>query len=108
MVPLIKGKNAGWRTEFLYEYMAEKPFPGIPSVLAVRTNRWKYIRYPEIDDIEELYDLKNDQYELKNLASDPKHAATLNEMKKKMDLLLIETRGKEFWDKHIAEAKAAK
>lgn len=108
MVPLLAGKNAGWRTEFLYEYVQEPQFPRIPSVLAVRTNRWKYIRYPEIDDIDELYDLKNDQYELKNLASDPKHAATLDEMKKKMDLLLVETRGKEFWDKHIAEAKAAK
>jgi arylsulfatase A-like enzyme len=102
MVPLLKGKNEGWRTEFLYEYMSEPQFPKIPSVLAVRTNRWKYIRYPEIDDIEELYDLSNDRYELKNLASDPKYASTLAEMKKKMDVLLTETKGKEFWKKRVA------
>lgn len=108
MAPLLKGKNAGWRKEFLYEYMSEKPFAGIPSVLAVRTDRWKYVRYPEIDDIEELYDLANDQYELKNLASDPKHAASLADMKSRMDRMLVETKGKEFWDKRIADSKAAK
>lgn len=108
MVPLLKGNDSGWRKEFFYEYMSEPQFPKIPSALAVRTDRWKYIRYPEITDIEELYDIKNDPYELKNLAADPKHASTLADMKKRMDALMVETKAKEFWDKRIAAGKAAK
>ncbi len=65
--------------------MMEPKFPKTPSINAVRTNRWKYICYPEINDIEELYDLKNDPYELKNLASDPAHASDLADMKSEMD-----------------------
>lgn len=107
MVPLLKGKNDGWRKEFFYEYMSEPQFRRIPSTLAVRTERWKYIRYPEITDIEELYDIKNDPYELKNLAYDPKHASTLADMKKRMDALMVETKAKEFWEKRIAAGKAA-
>ncbi len=106
MVPLFSGNNAGWRKEFFYEYFSEPQFPRIASTIAVRTERWKYIRYPEIDDIEELYDLQNDRYELRNLAYDPKHAATLAEMKQRMEALMIETKAKEFWEKRIADRKA--
>jgi len=106
MLPLVKGDNSGRRKSFFYEYVKEPQFPRLPSVNAVRTDRWKHIRYPEIDDIEELYDLKTDPYELKNLAADPKHASTLAEMKKEMDRLMVETGGKEFWDNRIAAAKA--
>lgn len=102
MVPLLKGDNKGWRKSFVYEYVREKAFPGTPSTLGVRTDSWKYIRYPAINDIDELYDLKNDRYEMKNLAADPKHAATMEEMKKELDRLLIETNGKEFWQKLVA------
>jgi len=38
---------------------------------AVRTKRWRYIRYR--DGSEELYDHENDQYEWENIASNPKH-----------------------------------
>lgn len=108
MAPLFAGKNEGWRKEFFYEYFSEPQFPRIASTIAVRTERWKYIRYPEIDDIEELYDLESDRYELKNLAYDPKHAATLADMKKRMDALMIQTKAKEFWEKRIEAGKVAK
>ncbi len=107
MAPLFSGDNAGWRREFFYEYIKEPQFPRIASTIAVRTERWKYIRYPEVNDIEELYDLENDRYELKNLAYDPRYAATLADMKKRMDKLMIETKAKEFWEKRIAAAKAS-
>jgi len=41
---------------------------------AVRTDRWRYIRYA--DGSEELYDHANDRYEHRNLASVPEHAKT--------------------------------
>ena len=43
---------------------------------------------------------------MKNLASDPKHASTLDDMKKRLDRLMVETKAKDFWDKRIAAAKA--
>jgi len=42
---------------------------------AVRTGRWRYIRYR--DGSEELYDHQRDSHEWTNLAGDPQHAETL-------------------------------
>jgi arylsulfatase A-like enzyme len=40
---------------------------------------------------EELYDLKNDPWELNNLADDPKHSKTLQEMRKNLNQWIGET-----------------
>ena len=58
---------------------------------AVRNERWKYIHYLELDGMDELYDLKTDPYEMKNLISQPGAAKALDEMKKEMERLLKET-----------------
>jgi len=58
--PLLEGKKVEWRDDFFYEYFAEKAYPQTPTVLAVRTEDGKYVEYPEINDISELYDLRND------------------------------------------------
>ena len=67
----MAGDNPKWRESFLYEYFKENWLPGIPTMVAVRTSRWKYVRYPEINDTDELYDLARDPHELHNLANDP-------------------------------------
>lgn len=90
--PLLEGKKPKWREDFLYEYFVDREFPeNTPKIQAVRTERWKYITYPDIDDITELYDLKNDPLEMKNLAADPKHAKVVAEMKVRLARLLKET-----------------
>ena len=53
---------------------------------AVRTCRWRYIRTyspqdPSQLEFEELYDLKNDPMEMKNLAGDARFADRLRQMK---------------------------
>jgi arylsulfatase A-like enzyme len=55
---------------------------------AVRNDRWKYIHYVDQSGFDELYDLKNDPYELKNLATDTSAAAALVAMQKELQRLL--------------------
>lgn len=78
-VPLLEGKTRGWRTSFLYEYNYEAQFPYTPNVRGIRTEEWKLIRYPHGDGSPdrftvELYNLKDDPYERRNLANDPAFA----------------------------------
>jgi len=82
---LLSGKGAPWRKSFLYEYNYEKQFPYTPNVRGIRTEEWKYIRYPHGDGgpdrwKAELYHLKKDPLETKNLIDDPSAAATLKEL----------------------------
>jgi N-acetylglucosamine-6-sulfatase len=79
------------REAFLYEYYQEQWLPGIPTMFGVRTPRWKYITYPEIHDIDELYDLQRDPHEMRNLALDPSYAPELRVMKEELARLQRET-----------------
>ena len=58
-----------WRRSFLYEYFREHGYVHWPTIQALRTEKWKYIRYPEGGNGVELYDLENDPGELHNLSS---------------------------------------
>jgi len=69
-LPLVKGEPAGWRTEFLYEYFWERDYPQNPSVLGLRTDKYSYMRYHGIWDINELYDIENDPHQMNNLLGD--------------------------------------
>jgi N-acetylglucosamine-6-sulfatase len=82
LVPLFKADSKRWRPSFLAEYFAEQQFPRCPTWQAVRTERWKYIRYTELEGMDELYDLQSDPYEMKNLINDRRARATLDQMKK--------------------------
>ena len=73
LLPLLSGDRAGWRKSILLEYWAENAMPWLigMSYKAVRTGRYKYIRWTNrgrSDELDELYDLDKDPYELKNLA----------------------------------------
>jgi len=60
-----------------------------PSMaLAVVTEEWKYIYWyygNKLDPAEELFDLKNDPYEMVNLADDKRYARVLKKMRKYYD-----------------------
>jgi arylsulfatase A-like enzyme len=53
----------------------------------VRTSRWKYVRYPETEPpYEQLFDLATaDPREEHDLASDPRHAQTLDRLRHRCD-----------------------
>ena len=68
--PLLEGRApADWRTDYFYEYFKEPQY-AVPTVLALRTTTHKLITYPGHDEWTEVFDLKQDPYELKNLAGD--------------------------------------
>jgi N-acetylglucosamine-6-sulfatase len=90
---LAQGDASDWRTSFYYEYNYEFQFPYTPNVRALRTARWKYIRYPHGDGspdrhMAELYDLQADPGESKNLINDPAHVATIKQLRAELDRLI--------------------
>jgi arylsulfatase A-like enzyme len=87
LVPLLKGKEPEWRTDFFYEHLFKHKT--IARTEALRTQRWKYARYVDYD-YEELYDLKNDPGETINLAKDEKHRKTLSALRKRCSELAQE------------------
>ncbi|MBI4902716.1 MAG: sulfatase-like hydrolase/transferase [Acidobacteria bacterium] len=73
------------RREVYIEYFSDTVFPRIRKMgyQAVRTARWKYIRYAELSGADELYDLRTDPYELTNRIRD--HGAWRAELRAKLD-----------------------
>jgi arylsulfatase A-like enzyme len=66
------------RDSFLVEYFSDTVFPRIRKMgyQAVRTQKWKYIHYRDIEGADELYDLVKDPYEMKNVINDPQAPRT--------------------------------
>lgn len=80
MKPLFKNKDTEWRDTVFYEYWKDLVH-SIPTMTAVRGERYKLIRTPMLDDISELYDLKEDPHEMDNLYLDPDYALVREKMK---------------------------
>ena len=111
---LALGRDIEWRRELLYEYYWEWNYPQTPTVFALRGDRYKYIRYHGVWDTDELYDLKNDPTETKNLIRDPGHARIANDMKQQLfgrlqessglKIPLLPDRGRQFYYRHTERA----
>jgi arylsulfatase A-like enzyme len=74
--------DADWRDAIYYHYY-EKGFGATPHY-GVRTERYKLIRFYDVVDSWEFYDLETDPTEMTNLYSDPAYAHTIKELKNKM------------------------
>jgi len=85
--PLLEAEAGGvanWRTAFFYEYFFERGY-SIPTVLAVRTDNAKLIKYHGHDEWTELFNLDADPNETKNLVNDPGSKEFLAAMQKEFD-----------------------
>ena len=91
LTPLLEGPTpSDWRRSLLVEYYSDSVWPRMSSMgyQAVRTARWKYIRYRELEGMDEVYDLNNDPFELRNLHDAPGILATRAELRAELNRLL--------------------
>ena len=102
LLPLPRGEGRGEgaapayqpRDSFLVEHFSDNVFPRMQNMgyQAIRTHRFKYIRYGDLKDSDELYDLQADPYELNNVIGDPTMRAALAELQSGLNRLLDDTR----------------
>jgi arylsulfatase A-like enzyme len=79
--PLVEGATPAWRKDWFYEHHFTNG-GWIPQTEGVRTEDWKYTRYLDTEPVfEELFDLRRDPLEERNLAPERAHAAKLAELR---------------------------
>lgn len=98
LLPLLAGKRTGWRKSFLMEYWAENAYPWLIGMTykAIRTDRYKYIRWVSRSrdgELDELYDLERDPYELVNLARRPAQRAIRARLQRELRRLTTDALG---------------
>lgn len=86
LIPLLEGTPSDWRTEILTEHLWDHP--DIPQTEAIRSERWKYIRYPQHPEFQELYDLQRDPIEKNNLAQNKEYSDSIAKLSRQCDRLI--------------------
>lgn len=83
LVPLWQQNQppSDWRDHILYEYHWEWNFPATPTVLAIRTDRYKYAYYHGAWDHNSFHDLKTDPLERHNLINVPGYQQKIQELR---------------------------
>lgn len=97
--PLLRGQQITWRSEWFGQYDLHNS--GLAYMRMIRTEDWKYVRHFHANLMDELYDLKNDPEESRNLlqgagrrgpgakgakaADDAKAADVVAEMEEKLE-----------------------
>ena len=89
LLPLLAGRKTNWRRSFMIEYFSDRTMARMVNMgyQAVRTDRWKFIHYMELEKMDELYDLRSDPYEMKNLISEPTAKRTLESLRTELERL---------------------
>jgi len=80
--PLVEGRRVNaWRRDFFYEHHFNYG-DRIPDSEGIRTGRWSYWRWTlENPVVEELYDLRRDPLQQRNLAQQPEHRRMLEQLR---------------------------
>lgn len=95
-VRLVREGDPAWRTSWFYYYNYERQFPYTPNVRSLRTDSWKYIRYPHGDrtpdrHMAELYNIEFDPGERHNLIANPKYAAVAAGLREELARVMAES-----------------
>lgn len=92
LAPLLRGRTpSGWRQDFLHQFKWSSEI--IPASESVCSKEWKYIRWI-VSGTEELFDLRSDPQETRNLAADPAHTADLERLRARLATLKQEVGGR--------------
>jgi iduronate 2-sulfatase len=94
LVPLLKNPKASWGRPAFTQVTrggAQDGFMGY----SVRTEKWRYIEWDEGKRGTQLYDEADDPQELRNLASDPKHATVVAEMRQLLQKMKQSPQGRD-------------
>jgi N-acetylglucosamine-6-sulfatase len=84
LLPILEGTAAGVREDLLIEhveYRSSNGRPDPPTYCAVRTRNRLFVHY--VTGEEELYDLDRDPWQLRNLASGPRHREELTSLRRR-------------------------
>jgi arylsulfatase A-like enzyme len=93
------GSKRGWRSSFMCEYFSENAMPWLigMSYKAIRTRTHKYIHWTQksLDGVEcdELYDLKADPFEMKNILGKRGAAPLVARLRKQLAQLVAHSVG---------------
>ncbi|MDQ3652508.1 MAG: sulfatase [Acidobacteriota bacterium] len=83
-LPLLRGqKTKDWRTSMYYRYYHYPQHHRVQPHYGVRNHRYKLIYFNKLNQWE-LFDLRNDPHELKNLYSDPRYPSVMKKLKSEM------------------------
>ncbi|QQS46558.1 MAG: sulfatase-like hydrolase/transferase [Acidobacteriota bacterium] len=82
--PLLFGlRDANWRTEIFGQYDLHNA--GLAYMRMLRTTEWKLVRHYRANELDELYDLKNDPGELRNLYKNPGYRDVRERLQQRLD-----------------------
>lgn len=93
LLPLLKSKKSAvsaardWRRSLYYHYFEYPAEHSVRRHYGVRTERYKLIRFYGEEPQWEMYDLKNDPHELKNIYNDPRYRIIQDALHKELDRL---------------------
>jgi len=86
-MPLVRGEPTAWRDAVVTEFL------GLGHIgTCMKTLRCGALKYGyNLTYQDELYDLKNDPHEIRNLATDPAYAGQLEDLRDRLDDWMVET-----------------
>ena len=104
-LPLLRGeKPRDWRTSMYYRYYHYPQDHKVQPHYGVRTEQYKLIYFNKIDQWE-LYDLKKDPHELKNLYADPAQAETVKKLKEEIYRLKKELKDENQFENELPKTR---
>lgn len=95
-MPLFSGESTAWRQSLLVEfYTYENPMPWLMDMdyRAVRTDRYKYIHWMKHPELDELYDLEADPYEMHNLVDSAEFREVRRDLRAELGRLVLDAMG---------------
>jgi N-acetylglucosamine-6-sulfatase len=108
-LPILQGKPANWRKDFVYEYEWERDYPYTPTITGLRTEQYSLMLSEGLWDLDELYDIQKDPAQRNNLLAsarigykrgrmieqitDPKLKETVAALQKRLAEILSQTGG---------------